>query len=120
MDIQATYPAMVSNREVALKYSEIAETIFANTESDSVILCQYFDKMLFPKRKVGIISSLQQDPKLLANITATLKQNNVPVYILVDGPISLQQFDGELSKRDYFLRLVDPASKLYRVQEGVD
>lgn len=98
-------------------YAHFNSIIANKTESDSIIFCQYWDKAIFPERKVGWIRGLSKDdrPKILADVTINLTKKGLPVYILKDRPLEWDEYDKELSKNGYLLKRIYSGHRLYKV-----
>jgi hypothetical protein len=84
------------------------------TEPDSVILCQYLDKLIFPERRVGCFSELAQQPDLLADICINLVEKDIPVYVIEDMPFDVEGLMEALAKRGYELSEIE--ASMWRVQ----
>jgi hypothetical protein len=84
------------------------------TEPDSVILCQYLDKLIFPERRVGCFQELSQRPDSLADIAINLAEKDIPVYIIEDSPFDVEGLVEALAKQGYELSEIE--SDMWRVQ----
>jgi hypothetical protein len=84
------------------------------TEPDSVILCQYLDKLIFPERRVGCFSELAQQPDLLADICINLVEKDIPVYVIEDMPFDVEGLMEALAKRGYELSEIE--ASMWRVR----
>ena len=84
------------------------------TEPDSVILCQYLDKLIFPERRVGCFYELAQQPDLLADICINLVEKDIPVYVIEDRPFDVEGLMEALAKQGYELSEIE--GDMWRVQ----
>lgn len=108
------------------------DKILLNTNNKSVIFTQYYDKIIFPYRKVAAINYLPgeningewyEDTNVLTNIIYDLLiKENINIYIINDGSLNWESFTDNLYKKKLHVtevvKLTDSVS-LYEVVKNV-
>lgn len=102
--------SLQSNKDAVENYEKMNEKILNATEYNAIIFLDYWDKAIFPERRVGLIRELPQQgnhSKMLASIAIKIYETHTPVYILMDNQFSnyilISEFTNELSEQGYYL-----------------
>jgi len=76
-------PALQSNLKSVKGYASISQNVADVTETDAVIFLTYWDKAIYPERRVAIVSDLPEEdlPEKLYEITKKIYERGIPVYI---------------------------------------
>lgn len=113
-----------SEQKAIKNYENINMMITTQTETNAVIFLDYWDKAIFPDRKVGLVRELPKQKnksQILAQISIKIFETNTPVYILMSKEFSnyiqINDFKKELARQKYSLVLtkVDDLYKLNRM-----
>ena len=96
-----------ANLNSSARYDRLNSEIVEATEPDAVIFLDYWDKAVFPERRVGLVRELHEENRsaMLAEISIDLTERNIPVYLFVEEHllafIDYDTFVGYLSARGY-------------------
>lgn len=119
--IYIVVPAIDNNIKHVEGYARLNSQIVDATEPDAIIFLDYWDKAIFPARKVGLVRELptQNRCTLLCEIVTKLSERNVPVYLLIEKRFK-ELIDREalvegISARGYTLTEAGMKS-LYRIE----
>ena len=110
-----------NNLESIESYAGLKREILEVTETNAVIFLDYWDKAIFPERKVGLVRELPEENRYetLSDIVTKLSQRRVPVYFLIENSfkqlITHEALSEELSAREYTL-LETEVQNLYKLQ----
>jgi len=76
-------PPIKSNLDSVEGYALLSQNIASVTESDAVIFLDYWDKAIFPERRVAIISELPEEnrPEKFSDISTEIYNRGIPVYV---------------------------------------
>jgi hypothetical protein len=97
------------------------DKVIASTENDSIIITTYYDKILFPYRKVADVSLLTEEDSLSGenideiSLARVISELRVPTYIAVLDSIDSNRLTGELIKYNLTLRIIKDRPLLYQV-----
>lgn len=98
-----------ANLNSSARYDRISSEIVEATEPDAVIFLDYWDKAVFPERKVGLVRELPEESRCetLSEIVTKLSEMDIPIYALIEKRfldfIDYDTFATELSARGYTL-----------------
>jgi hypothetical protein len=122
--ILTVLPAIDSNQESCEDYARVNNEVVDTTEPDAIIFLDYWDKAIFPERKVGLIKELPEENRcgILCAILIDLSERNIPAYVLIEERfvdfIDYDAFVEELSARGYTLSETEKEA-LYKVSRKV-
>lgn len=79
-------PAIHDNLESIEGYARLNRQVVNVTEPNAVIFLDYWDKAIFPERRVGLVGELPQENRneKLSEIIMQLFERGVPVYLLIE------------------------------------
>lgn len=104
------------------RYASYTSYIDARIDRNSVIICQYVDKIYFPSMLTGNPAFLRSDNResLCANITEELLQNGISVYLVMDiwgnaSAIDYAVYEDYLNARGLILEPFLPSMGFFRV-----
>lgn len=84
------------------KYQQLNKDIVDHTEQNSLIITNYWDKVIFPDRRVAVPLFLDNDTKLSDNINELIEMN-FSIYIMEDPKnLPYDEYD-QLTKKEYEL-----------------
>ena len=94
--------------------------IINNTEPNAVIITAYYDKILFPHRKIADISLLNKNIEGqriidISLISEVIKDIEEPMYVISRGEFNIEEFIKELNKFGLTLDKVKDVPNLYKV-----
>jgi hypothetical protein len=98
-----------SNVDSARRYSRISTEVAQATEENAVIFLEYWDKAVFPQRKVALVRWLPEGdrPVELCRILTELEERDTPTYVFLDkrflGLVSQSALDENLLAKGYEL-----------------
>jgi 4-amino-4-deoxy-L-arabinose transferase-like glycosyltransferase len=114
------FPAISDNNGSVEVYADLNQQIIQQTETDSVIFLDYWDKAIAPERRVGMIRDID-DPErglTLSEISRELSEQGVPVYYYMDGRfkdlVDTQVLNADLALHNYQVTATSVKS-LYRL-----
>jgi hypothetical protein len=119
-NIFTVIPVINSNLKSVKGYGELSMKVTNVTEPDAVIFLDYWDKAIFPERKVGIVKELPEEgrDKMLTEIIVNLSEDGVPVYLQASRELRrLVEYEiilNELSVKGYKL-LETEVNNLYEL-----
>jgi hypothetical protein len=115
-------PKVNDNLMVCKRYAGLSSRVASVTEPDAIIFLDYWDKAIFPERKVGLVAELPEENRseILCNILVQLDARDVPVYLLAEAEfkkvVDYESLVQELSARGYVLSQTGYGS-LYEIEK---
>jgi len=111
LNILTVVPVIDSNQKSVEGYATLSQIVVDTTETDAVIFLDYWDKAIFPERRVAIVGELPSDnlDKTFFNITIKLYDKGLRVYIYFK--VELTELVAKETMDDLFL------SSGYQLQE---
>jgi hypothetical protein len=126
VSILTVLPVINDNLESVKGYDRQNSTLVNETQPDAVIFVEYWDKVIFPERKVGLVKELPEENRseMLAEIVIELYERGVPVYLLIEKNfkevIDYEALVEELSARKYILMKNPGTNNLYGIGMAVE
>ncbi|MBI2868707.1 MAG: glycosyltransferase family 39 protein [Chloroflexi bacterium] len=114
-------PVISSNLRSVEDFARMRLDVAVATEPEAVIFLDYWDRAVFPQRRVALVKELPEADRSerLADIAARLSEKMVPLYFLIDGNfetgVSRQDLERGLESRGYRLSETGYA-RLYRLE----
>jgi hypothetical protein len=111
-----------SNLYSVKSYAEISQNVAKATESNAVVFLDYWDKAIYPERRVAIVSELPEEnlPKNFSYISIEIYNRGIPVYLYYKVELSeivaKNTMDELYLKRGFQLKETD-VQDLYRLTE---
>ena len=83
LSISTVAPFIESNQQSVKGYESIGQEVAEATEPDAVIFLTYWDKAIYPERRVAIVSELPEEnlPEDFSDIAIRVYDEGVPVYV---------------------------------------
>lgn len=109
-NVLTVIPEVKSNIQSVNGYARLSGEVAKVTEPDAVIFLDYWDKAIFPERRVGIVRDLPEENRsqVLSDIAIKLSEGNVPVYLLIEKHflelVSREDLIQETLQRGYTLK----------------
>ena len=110
VNIFTVIPAINNNLKSVEGYARLSREVVNATEPDAVIFLDYWDKAIFPERKVGLVRELPEENRseILAGIAIKVSEKMVPTYFLIErnfeNYIAQKDLENELELRGYKLK----------------
>ncbi len=114
--VALTYPGLLDTRRSITDYSKKAESIFNETEPNSVIFVASLDKVLFPERKVAMYSFSAASLGNVASVSSRLVKAGIPVYYISERSSMNGILSGSLDANGCGMISVDPQNQLYSIR----
>ena len=121
--ILTVLPAIDDNLKHVEGYARLNSKVVDATEPDAIIFLDYWDKAIFPERRVGLVAQLPEENRceMLSEIVARLSERNTPVYLLVEREfrerIDYETLVKELAARGYTLIETGGKQDIAKVQQ---
>ena len=102
-------PNVSDNLAACKNYAGLSSNVASVTEPDAVIFLNYWDKAVFPERKVGLVADLPEENRseMLCDILVQLYTRNIPEYLLIEqrfkDVVDYESLVQALSARGYVL-----------------
>jgi len=120
-NVLTVIPPIQSNLKSVEGYALLSQNVASVTEPDAVIFLDYWDKAIFPERRVGLIREIPEDNKseMLSEIAIRISKRNIPVYFLISKEfeelITKESISVKIQKNGYIL-IETSVNKLYKLK----
>ncbi len=117
LSVSLSYPGLLDTRTSAMNYAKKADSIFNQTESDSVIFVASLDKILFPERKVAVYNFSPESLESAASLAAKLADGGIPVYFIAERSSANGYISELLDTEGCRMISIDANNQLYNIRE---
>lgn len=120
LNVSTVIPPIQNNIQSVKSYTSLSQKVASMTEANAVIFIDYWDKAIFPERRVGLIRELPENNRSenLSEIAIKISQKNVPVYFLISREfeqfITLENLNMQINQSGYSL-IETGVDKLYKL-----